>query len=313
MAPVTPPRSNPKKLFEFFRRPEGVDRRLVGPIRGEVLGADRLAKHARNIARKHRLLPEKKQRGPGPLLLRLDDSRKVLEEIRERLTAAAERGVDISPAGEWLLDNAHIVQEHIREIRTNLPGGYYQELPKLATGTLAEYPRVYDVAIELIAHTEGHLSLENITLFLREYQKVSTLRIGELWAIPTMLRVGLVENIRRMTLRVSARLDEVEVADKWAERLMAANEKSPAALTAELASWRYEARCTEHRTRADVWRKAEGRVETNELTLKDIRTEVGAVDGEIKSFERHVALRQAVSRHVGSLREATVSGRAWMM
>jgi len=52
-----------------------------------------------------------------------------------------------------------------------------------------------------------------------------------------MLRVGLVENIRRMTLRVSARLDEVEVADKWAERLMAANEKSPAALTAELASF----------------------------------------------------------------------------
>ena len=237
MASVTPPRGNPKKLFQLFRRAEGVDRRLVGPIRGEVLGADRLAKHARNIARKHRLLPEKKQRGPGPLLLRLDDSREVLDEIRERLTAAAERGVDISPAGEWLLDNAHIVQEHIREIRTNLPGGYYQELPKLATGTLAEYPRVYDVAIELIAHTEGHLSLENITLFVREYQKVSTLKIGELWAIPTMLRVGLVENIRRMTLRVSARLDEVEVADKWAERLMAANEKSPVALTAELASF----------------------------------------------------------------------------
>jgi len=214
-----------------------MDRRLVGPIRGEVLGADRLAKHARNIARKHRLLPYRKERGAGPLLLRLDDSRKVLEEIRERLTAAAERGVDISPAGEWLLDNAHIVQEHIREIRMNLPGGYYQELPKLATGTLAEYPRVYDVAIELIAHTEGHLSLENITLFVREYQKVATLKIGELWAIPTMLRVGLVENIRRMTLRVSGRLDEVEVADKWAEQLMAANEKSPAALTAELASF----------------------------------------------------------------------------
>ena len=237
MATVTLPRSNSNRLLNLFRRTDGIDRRLVGPIRGEVLGADRLAKHARNIARKHRLLSPKKQRGSGPLLLRLDDSRRVLDEIRDRLTEAAERGVDISPAGEWLLDNAYIVQEHIREIRTNLPGGYYQELPKLANGTLAEYPRVYDVAIELIAHTEGHLSLENITLFVREYQKVSTLKIGELWAIPTMLRLGLVENIRRMTLRVSARLDEVELSDRWAERLMAANEKSPAALTIELASF----------------------------------------------------------------------------
>ena len=146
----------------------------MGPIRGEVFGADRLAKHARNIARKHKLLPPQKQRGHGPLLERLDDTRKVLSEVHDRLSAAAERQVDISPAGDWLLDNSYIVQEHIREIRTNLPGGYYQELPKLANGTLAQYPRVYDVAIELIAHTEGHISLENITLFVREYQKVAS-------------------------------------------------------------------------------------------------------------------------------------------
>ena len=72
---------------------------------------------------------------------------------------------------------------------------------------------------------------------MREYQKVATLKIGELWAIPTMLRLGLVENIRRMTLRVAARLDEVELADGWAARLMSANEKSPEALTAELKTF----------------------------------------------------------------------------
>jgi cyclic beta-1,2-glucan synthetase len=237
VATVTPPRNTSNRLRNLFARGDTAERRLVGPIRGEVLGADRLAKHARNIARKHRLLPPKKQRGPGPLLLRLDDTRKVLDEVHDRLAQAAERGVDISPAGEWLLDNSYIVQEHIREIWTNLPGGYYQELPKLANGTLAEYPRVYDVAIELIAHTEGHLSLENITLFVREYQKVATLKMGELWAIPTMLRLGLVENIRRMTLRVDARLDEVEVADDWAERLMGASERSPEALTKALAEF----------------------------------------------------------------------------
>ena len=225
------PEKPQNRILRFLRlRRDGSDRKLVGPIRGEVFGADRLAKHARNIARKHRLLPVQKQRGHGPLLDRLDDTRSVIREVHDRLTDAAERGVDISPAGEWLLDNWYIVQEHIREIRTSLPGGYYQELPKLANGTLAHYPRVYDVAIELIAHTEGHLSLDNITLFVREYQKVAALSMGELWAIPTMLRLGLVENIRRMSLRVKARLDEVELADQLASEIMVANDASPEAL-----------------------------------------------------------------------------------
>ncbi len=238
MATATPPGGTTNRIFDLFRRStDAADRKLVGPIRGEVFGADRLARHARNIARKHKLLPPKKQRGHGPLLERLDDTRSVLDGIHDRLTDAAEREVDISPAGEWLLDNAYIVQEHIREIRTNLPGGYYQELPKLATGMLADYPRVYDIAIELIAHTEGHLSLENITLFVGEYQKVTALKMGELWAIPTMLRLGLVENIRRMSLRVAARLDEVEEADRCAARIMAANDTSSEELSSALEAF----------------------------------------------------------------------------
>lgn len=202
-----------------------------------MLGADRLAERARAIARQHTLLPPKKQRGPGPLLERLDDTRHVLRDVYERLSEAADNGLDISPAGEWLLDNAYIVQEHVREIRTSMPTGYYQELPKLATGTLAGYPRVYEVAIELIAHTEGHIDVENIGLFVGEYQKIALLGMGELWAIPTMLRLGLVENVRRMALRVAARLTEVESADKWADRLRDASERSPEVLTAALSAF----------------------------------------------------------------------------
>jgi cyclic beta-1,2-glucan synthetase len=173
----------------------------------------------------------------GPLLLRLEDTRTVLDRVYHELNTGAERGLDISPAGDWLLDNFYIVQEHIREIRTNLPRGYYEELPKLATGSLAGYPRAYEVAIELIAHTEGHLDLDNITLFVREYQTVTALRMGELWAIPTMLRLGLVENIRRMALRVAARLQEVESADRAATVLREASEESQQALAAALADF----------------------------------------------------------------------------
>src|SRR5687767_8723580 len=173
----------------------------------------------------------------GPLLLRLEDTRGVLDRVYHELNEGAEHGLDISPAGDWLLDNFYIVQEHIREIRTNLPKGYYEELPKLATGSLTGYPRAYEVAIELIVHTEGHLDLDNITLFVREYQSVTSLRMGELWAIPTMLRLGLVENIRRMALRVAARLQEVESADRAATVLREASEESQKALAAALADF----------------------------------------------------------------------------
>ena len=240
MATAIPPKAPTTILSRLFGRSRnGAGEELVGPIRGEVLGAERLGERARAVARGHHLLPARKQRGVGPLLLRLEDTRNVLDRVYHELNTGAEHGLDISPAGDWLLDNFYIVQEHIREIRTNLPKGYYDELPKLATGSLTGYPRAYEVAIELIAHTEGHLDLDNITLFVREYQTVTALRMGELWAIPTMLRLGLVENIRRMALRVAARLLEVESADQAAAALREASEESSQALAAALAAFVY--------------------------------------------------------------------------
>ena len=166
------------------RSPDGVSPdRFAGPIRGELLGTEGLAEYARALARQQRVLPPSvrgwanKQRGQGPLLQRLDETRKILDASRVTITDAADRGVDISPAGEWLLDNFYVVQEHVREVRASMPKGYYQELPKLAAGSLAGYPRIYEVAIELIAHTEGYLKAENIELFVREFQRLSLIHI----------------------------------------------------------------------------------------------------------------------------------------
>ncbi|HUF65856.1 MAG TPA: glucoamylase family protein [Gemmatimonadaceae bacterium] len=222
------------RLVDRLRRPR---EELVGPIRGEVLGADRLAERARTIGREHRLQPPRRQRGPGPLLERLESTRSILERAYRALSEGAENGLDISPAGEWFLDNFYIIQEHMREVRATLPGSYYQELPKLASGPLVDHPRVYEVAIELIAHTEGHLDLENISLFTREYQRIAPLKLGELWAVPAMLRLGLVENIRRMALRLKARLKEVELADNWARRLHEAHAAPAPALSNALSDF----------------------------------------------------------------------------
>ena len=103
-----------------------------------------------------------------------------------------------------------------------LPAGYYQELPKLAgSGAGAGYPRIYDVVLELIAHTDGRLDEASVSLMLAEYQCVAALTLGELWAIPAMLRMGFLENVRRMALRAARDVADRALADEWASHLLA--------------------------------------------------------------------------------------------
>jgi cellobiose phosphorylase len=128
-----------------------------------------------------------------------------------------------------------VIQEHIGEVRESLPTGYYRELPELAAGPLAGYPRVYELAITLISHTEGRVDLDNVSGFVGAFQHVSTLTIGELWAMPAMLRLGLIENVRRMALRTVQRLDEMELADAAAARIISARDVGESAVDTELS------------------------------------------------------------------------------
>ena len=196
---------------------------IAGPIRGELLGAEHLAERARAVARGQRLAEEREGWRRAPLLTRLDATREILEDARTRLTAAANRDMDVGPAGEWLLDNYHVVQEHIGEVRESLPRGFYRELPELAQGPLAGYPRIYELGIALISHTEARIDVGNLDLFVRAFQEVAPLSIGELWALPAMLRLGLIESVRRMSLRTVQRLEEVESAVQWATSIQRAN------------------------------------------------------------------------------------------
>ncbi|HET7622810.1 MAG TPA: glucoamylase family protein, partial [Gemmatimonadaceae bacterium] len=213
----------------FSRSADGAGHPAVGPIRGELLGPQQLAERAREVAAAERLVPGKKGLPRARLLARLEETNRILESAYDRLTSVGD-DVDVGPAGEWLLDNFHVVREHIREVREGLPKDYYRELPELLNGPLAGYPRVYELAITLISHTEGRIDIGNVDLFVGAFQEAATLSIGELWAIPAMLRLGLIESVRRMTLRTVHRLDEIERADSWAARIQAANDAGGPAL-----------------------------------------------------------------------------------
>jgi len=199
------------------------------PIRGELFGATRLAGHARALARTHEVAPTRGQgwfarRARGPLLSRLDATEAALIAARDAVAEASASGTDVSAAGAWLLDNFFIVHDQVLEIRATLPARYYQELPKLlGHGALAGHPRIYEIVIEMIAHTDGRLDEPTVALMVREYQRVTPLTMGELWAIPAMLRLGYLENVRRMALRTARDLADRELADEWVTRLLSAD------------------------------------------------------------------------------------------
>jgi cyclic beta-1,2-glucan synthetase len=228
----------PRHLLDwlFGRRRARADA-FAGPLRGELLGADHLAERGRAVARGQLLAPRRRRRRHAALLGRLRSTHGILEAAHARLTASARRDGDVGPAGVWFLENFYVVLEHIREVQEALPPGFYGELPELSAGPLAGYPRVYELATTLISHTDARLDLDNVDLFVGAFQEERPLVLGELWAVPAMLRLALIESVRRMTLRTVQRLDEVEDADRRAAALQRAGEGGRGALEAALRAF----------------------------------------------------------------------------
>jgi cyclic beta-1,2-glucan synthetase len=215
-----------------LKRAPGVDAEL--PIREELYSIERLEHFAAALAAEHKLA--EKQRRVNLLLPRLEENGRKLVATYKTLAESIREEHVISPAAEWLVDNFHLVEEQVREIREDLPKSYYYELPQLAEGDFKNYPRIYALSIALIGHTDSHLDTETLRRFINAYQKVSPLSIGELWAVPISLRLALVENLRRLATRIVSSRGERDEADKLADRLLEVAQRQPNELVALLSS-----------------------------------------------------------------------------
>ena len=194
------------------------------PIRAELFSVERLEQHAESLAAAQPVAPHPK-RG-RPLARRLRDNTRVLTETYRAVLRATAARQPITPAAEWLLDNFHVVDEQIRQIRSDLPPGFYRWLPKLSAGPLLGYPRVFGVAWALVAHTDSAFDLHRLTHFVESYQRVQPLTIGELWALAITLRITLVENLRRLAESIAAQQTASQMADGFADQILAAGEGS---------------------------------------------------------------------------------------
>ncbi len=201
------------------------------PLRGELFGIEQLERLARALAARHQAVT---RRNSTRLLPRLAENEQILRDYN-RATVAVERTRQVTPAAEWLLDNFYLIEEHIQLARRHLPRSYSHELPRLAHGPSNGMPRVYDAVLEFISHVDAQVDAAPLTAFIAAYQTVSPLKLGELWAIPIMLRLGLIENLQRITTRLMVARTDRDLADSWAQRLQDMAESNPAHLVVVVA------------------------------------------------------------------------------
>ena len=199
-------------------QPQNIFVEIHEPIRAELFSVERLEQHAESLAAAQTVTTDSDD--GRPLIPRVAENGRVLLEYYRATAKAIQEEHSITPAAEWLVDNFYIVEEQLREIRDDLPVGFYRKLPKLASGHLEGYPRVFGVAWAFVAHTDSRFEPDVLRGFVSAYQRVQPLTIGELWAVAITLRVVLVENLRRIAERLLLSGRAREAADVLADSLL---------------------------------------------------------------------------------------------
>jgi cyclic beta-1,2-glucan synthetase len=274
------------------------------PLRAELFSADQMAQHGKSLAAAHELTPS---RARDQLLPRLASNETLLVEVCALLTRGAEMQRRVTPAGEWLLDNFYLIEEEIRTAKRHLPPGYSRELPRLRGGHSAGLPRVYDLALQTVAHGDARVGRDTLSRFVASYQTVKTLQLGELWAIPIMLRLALIENLRRVAARIAAGRNEGNLANVWADKMLDVAEKDPKGLILVIADM---ARSDPPMTSpfvAELARCLQGRSAALALPLTWIEQRLADSNQTIEQLVQIEAQDQAaaqvsVSNSIGSLR-----------
>jgi len=187
------------------------------PIRAEIFGPQRFAQHGRSLGATHRA--KRLRSHAATFFPRLRSNIRALREAHRYIGEQARTGYDISPAAEWLLDNFHLIEAQLEQVHEGLPRDYFRALPVLHDEPLAGLPRIYGVAWAFVAHTDGAFDEDLLAHFLLAYQEARELHLSEIWALPTTLRVVLIENLRRLAERVATNKAARELANLCCDRI----------------------------------------------------------------------------------------------
>jgi cyclic beta-1,2-glucan synthetase len=207
--------SNMRSLFQT--NTSNLNYQNEEPLRAELFSSDQMERFGKTLARKHKINPKPAK---DHLLKRLANNEAILLKVRKLLTDSIQNKHPITPAAEWLIDNFYLLEEHIRTAQIHFPKNYSEGLPQLLDGKSTGQTRIYDIAIHIISHSDGKIDIDRLSGFINAYQTNANLELGELWAIPIMLRLALIENIRRVSSRIAIGKIDRNLADYWASQMI---------------------------------------------------------------------------------------------
>jgi cellobiose phosphorylase len=263
-----------------------------------------MEQYGKTLAAAHKITSRRTRES---LLARLADNESTLVEVCNVLTESVSAHQRITPAAEWLIDNFHLIDEQIATAKRHLPRGYSRELPRLASGPSAGLPRVYDIALETISHGDGLVDAQRLSRFVAAYQTVTVLKLGELWAIPIMLRLALIENLRRVGVRMATGRADRDLANVWADQMMETAESDPKSLILVIADMARSSPPLGSAFVAELTRRLQGQSPSLALALTWIEQQLAESHLTIDQLVQLEAQVQAshqvsISNSIGSLR-----------
>ncbi|SFU70784.1 cyclic beta-1,2-glucan synthetase [Nitrosomonas eutropha] len=157
-----------------------------------------------------------------------------IRAVLRTLNRAQQRGENVTPTASWLLENAHVIEEAIPAVLRDLPPRFYLQLPSMPNSKVS---RTLAIAWAYIADVDSAVSEEGFRTLVEGFQTVQPLNIGELWVLPSLLRFVLVENLRRMAIRIVHTHDMRLTANLIANRLIDASPEEETGILADYAKY----------------------------------------------------------------------------
>ncbi len=281
------------------------------PLRSELFTSEKMERFGKKLASSHKLNTNPSH---DHLLPRLAENEIILHEVRKLLTDSIRRKNQITPAGEWLIDNFYLIEEHIRNAKIDFPKGYSENLPQLIHGNATVVTRIYDIILHIISHSDGRIDIDSLSTYINAYQSVTVLKLGELWAIPIMIRLALIENLRRVSARIAIDRVDRNLADYWAHQMIDTAEKDPKNLILVIADMARSNPPMGSAFVSELTRQLKGKGLELAMPLHWIEQqliEIGMTGVELINTEvqKQSADQVSMSNSIGSLR--MFSGIAW--
>jgi cyclic beta-1,2-glucan synthetase len=274
--------------------------------RGSIFSAAQMENHARCLGRPHDMAPDKE--ASRRLLARLDDSEMHIRDAYALIAGIVEGKQQAIPLGEWLADNFYLIEEKIRNVRKSMPQKKGRpSLPCLQRGKKAGLPRIYELAAEFVLHTDASIDKESLGRFISIYQETAPLQLAELWALPTMLELAIIESLGRIAHQLSRNCRNRDLASHWASRMLETAGEDPSALILVIADMARAQPDLEGPFVAELVRCLQGQGSSVTLPLNWIEQRLSqSADSIERLVQREVQLQAAdqvsMSNGIGSLR-----------